>query len=255
MNFFELDGVDLKESFRIFVHAPFKDHADGERNDCSIALQIRLEVEGAQSHLMLLGDHCYPTVKRIFECSDDDDLKWNVFVGPHHCSKSVMYWRDPGSEHATLRQEVLDLIEGAAQNPGYIIASSEPIPGANQKGDNPPHAKAKARYEEIVPTGFFCTQEHIDEEQPQPIVFEATQRWPGLCATQGEFESRSLDFSRRRGSARTGCSRTSCGSRGLRSGIVTKGQRTAWEQLVEIAAAPAVRWRLSVQPRLILVCS
>jgi hypothetical protein len=185
---FELDGVDLKESLRIFVHAPFKDHADGERNDCSIALQIRLEVEGAQSHLMLLGDHCYPTVKRIFEYSDDDDLKWNVFVGPHHCSKSVMYWRDPGSEHATLRQEVLDLIEGAAQNPGYIIASSEPIPGANQKGDNPPHAKAKARYEEIVPSGFFCTQEHIGEEQPQPIVFEATRG--GLAYVQPKASSK-----------------------------------------------------------------
>jgi len=99
-----------------------------------------------------------------------------------------MYWRDPGSEHATLRQEVLDLIEEVAQNPGYIIASSEPIPGANQQGDNPPHAKAKARYEEIVPTGFFCTQEHIDEEQPQPIVFEATSG--GLAYVQPKASSK-----------------------------------------------------------------
>ncbi|WP_109488535.1 hypothetical protein [Occallatibacter savannae] len=172
---FELDGVDLAESFRVFLHGPFKDSSEGERNDCSIAMQIRLEVEGGQSFIMLLGDHCYPTVKKIFEYSDDADVQWNVFVAPHHCSKSVMYWKDSGAETATLRQDVLDLIEGAAHKLGYIVASSEPIPTSNQSGDNPPHARAKARYQEIAPTDFLCTQEHGGEEQPVPIVWEATK--------------------------------------------------------------------------------
>jgi hypothetical protein len=171
----EFDGVDLSDRCRIFLHGPFKDSSEEERNDCSIAMQVRLDVEGAYSYLMFLGDHCYPTVKRIFESSDDEDVKWNVFLSPHHCSKSVMYWRDAGQESESLKQDVLDLIEGAAQNPGYIVASSEPIPGSNQSGDNPPHAKAKARYQEIVPTDFLCTQEHPNSEQPHPIVFEATR--------------------------------------------------------------------------------
>lgn len=170
----EFDGVDLSDRCRVFLHGPFKDSSEEERNDCSIAMQVRLDVEGAYSYLMFLGDHCYPTVKRIFELSDDEDVKWNVFLSPHHCSKSVMYWKDAGHESESLKQDVLDLIEGAAQNPGYIVASSEPIPGSNQSGDNPPHAKAKARYQEIVPTDFLCTQEHPNSEQPHPIVFEAT---------------------------------------------------------------------------------
>jgi len=172
---FELDGVDLSDSFRVFLHGPFKEHAEGERNDCSIAMQIRLEVEGAFGYIMLLGDHCYPTCKKIFETSDDDDLQWNVLVAPHHCSKSVMYWQDEGDEDAKLHRDILDLIEGAALNPGYIVASSEPIPATNSKGDNPPHAKAKARYQEIAPTAFFCTQEHNGDDQPSPIVFEVTK--------------------------------------------------------------------------------
>jgi hypothetical protein len=124
---------------------------------------------------MFLGDHCYPTVKRIFEYSDEEDVKWHIFLAPHHCSKSVMYWKDPGQDSESLKQDVLDLIEGAAQSPGYIVASSEPIPGSNQSGDNPPHAKAKARYQEIAPTDFLCTQEHPDQDQPHPIIFEATR--------------------------------------------------------------------------------
>jgi hypothetical protein len=171
----EFDGVDLSDRCRVFLHGPFKDSAEEERNDCSIAMQVRLDVEGAYSYLMFLGDHCYPTVKRIFEISDAEDIKWHIFLAPHHCSKSVMYWKDPGKDSESLKQDVLDLIEGAAQNPGYVIASSEPIPGSNQSGENPPHAKAKARYQEIAPTDFLCTQEHSDQDQPHPIVFEATK--------------------------------------------------------------------------------
>ena len=171
----EFDGVDLSDRCRVFLHGPFKDSSEEERNDCSIAMQVRLDVEGAYSYLMFLGDHCYPTVKRIFEYSDDEDVKWNIFLAPHHCSKSVMYWQDAGQESESLKQDVLDLIEGAAQTPGYVVASSEPIPGSNQSGDNPPHAKAKGRYQEIAPTDFLCTQEHPDSEQPHPIVFEATR--------------------------------------------------------------------------------
>jgi hypothetical protein len=171
----EFDGVDLSDRCRVFLHGPFKDSAEEERNDCSVAMQVRLDVDGAYSYLMFLGDHCYPTVKRIFETSDQEDVKWHIFLAPHHCSKSVMYWKDPGKDSESLKQDVLDLIEGAAQNPGYVIASSEPIPGSNQSGDNPPHAKAKARYQEIAPTDFLCTQEHPDQDQPHPIVFEATK--------------------------------------------------------------------------------
>lgn len=171
----EFDGVDLSDRCRVFLHGPFKDSSEEERNDCSIAMQVRLDVEGAYSYLMFLGDHCYPTVRRIFEASDDEDVKWNIFLAPHHCSKSVMYWQDAGQDDETLKQDVLDLIENAAQNPGYVVASSEPIPGSNKSGDNPPHAKAKARYQEIAPTDFLCTQEHPDSGEPHPIEFEATK--------------------------------------------------------------------------------
>lgn len=167
----ELDGEDCSDRFRAFVHAPFKDDCEGDRNDTSVALQVTLLKEQAAGRALIFGDLCYPTVKRIFDSSNDDDVRWNVFLAPHHCSKSVMYWKGEGESEETLRQDILDAIESAADSPGYIVASSQPIPSSNKPGDNPPHAKAKERYEEIVPDAFLCTQEHPNEETPEPIIF------------------------------------------------------------------------------------
>lgn len=171
----ELNGDDYADRFKAFVHAPFKDDSEGERNDTSLAFQITLSDGEVTGFAMLLGDHCYPAVKRIFDrTTDKNNLAWNVFLAPHHCSKGVMYWCDEGEKEETLRQDVLDALEKEASAPGYIVASSEPVPKSNESGDNPPHAIAKNRYEEIAPDGFMCTQEHGGKDHPQPIIFEVT---------------------------------------------------------------------------------
>jgi len=85
-----------------------------------------------------------------------------------------MYHRDEGADTETLKQDILDHLEAAQLSTGYVVASSEPIPTFNQPGDNPPHAKAKARYEEIVRNEFICTQEHGSEHAPVPVVFTHT---------------------------------------------------------------------------------
>ena len=134
--------------------------------------RIRLLDDPSVGYGLFLGDHCYPTIKRIFDRSEAADLEWNVMLAAHHCSKSVMYWKDDGDDDEVLKQDILDAMEEVELSPGYIVASSEPIPASNEKGDNPPHARAKQRYEEIANDKFLCTQEHPDEDNPQPIVFE-----------------------------------------------------------------------------------
>ena len=83
-----------------------------------------------------------------------------------------MYWKGPDDDDDVLKQDILDDIEKYGGEIGYIISSSEPIPSSNKPGDNPPHAKAAARYREIAPSGFLCTGEHLSEEAPEPIVLE-----------------------------------------------------------------------------------
>src|SRR5439155_24646107 len=147
----------------------------GERNDASLGLQVTLTSDGAVGRALLLGDLCYPTIDKIFTISKADKLTWDVFLAPHHCSKSVMYWQDEGETEENLKQKLMDKLEAAAQSGAYIISSSMPVPASNESGDNPPHAIAKNRYEEIVDTGhFICTQEHPNEETPEPVIFSLT---------------------------------------------------------------------------------
>ena len=170
-----VDGKEVEDDFEAFIHAPFKEDSYGERNDCSIALQITLKSGYCDGKALLMGDLQYPIVRRIFNRSRVSNLNWNLLLAPHHCSKSVMYWKDEGEAEETLKSDIIRDIGNTAIAPGYIVSSSEPIPDSNEPGDNPPHAVARVEYESIVPNEFLCTHEHPDEDDPQPIIFEVTE--------------------------------------------------------------------------------
>lgn len=171
--FSELDGEEKSDVFRAFVHAPFKEDAEAERNHTSFALQVTLIGGDTELHAMLLGDLSYDGVKKVFDRSKDETLAFDVFLAPHHCSKSVMYGADEGETDNTLKQEVLDAIENAAKDGAHIVSSSPPIPATDKDGANPPHRVAADHYEELVDDGhFLCTGEHPSEDSPEPIVFE-----------------------------------------------------------------------------------
>lgn len=165
---FEINGTDRRENFRAFIHGPFKEDIGGERNDTSIALQVTLKSDDNELKALLLGDHCYPTVNKMFEISEASDLRWNVLLAPHHCSKSVMYWKEEGETEATLKQPLLDSIESSALSPSYIISSSSKFRDSDSSGDNPPHLLAREQYE-LITEGFYCTQETPDTDTPAPF--------------------------------------------------------------------------------------
>jgi hypothetical protein len=189
--FHSIDGEHCSEHFRAFVHAPFKADAEAERNHTSFGLQVTISNGTDTLAALLLGDLSYPTVKRIFEVSKDEDVAWDVFLSPHHCSKSVMYGRDQGETEDTLKRPLLEKIEAAAGADPYVIASSAEIPASNQPGDNPPHAEAAKRYREIVPDdNFLCTAEYPSTSAPEPIVFEPSAHGAVLQETAGEPAAR-----------------------------------------------------------------
>lgn len=172
-----VDGEDVSDRFEAFIHAPFKDDCAAARNDTSLAIQITLKNGDTLGRVLLLGDLAYPTLQRIFsQTKDPDRLAWDVLLAPHHCSRKVMYApNERGNEE--LKQDILDAFESGRGERAYVVASSEPVPGSNQPGDNPPHAKAKARYRELGIEDFLCTQEYGDIDDPEPIIFILT---PGV---------------------------------------------------------------------------
>ena len=198
----EIDGNNCSRAFRAFIHAPFKDDADGDRNGTSIAMQVTLQNYGGYGCGMFLGDHAYPVLKRIFSISNDADLYWHVLLSPHHCSKSAMYWQEEGDKKPILKQDILEMMESVALDPGYIIASSEAIPSRDTAGANPPHKKAANRYKEIAPTAFGCTGEHGSQDAPQPIVFEVDSEgvtYRGIDAAKTRVDYRQVATAARGG--------------------------------------------------------
>jgi beta-lactamase superfamily II metal-dependent hydrolase len=174
-----VDGDDVSDRFEAFIHAPFKDDCAAARNETSLAMQVTLKNGDTKGRVLLLGDLAYPTLQRIFDQTKDKDpdrVAWEVLLAPHHCSRKVMYAaNEQGKEE--LKQDIMDALESSRGERAYIVASSEPIPGSNQPGDNPPHAKAKARYRELGIEDFLCTQESGDINAPEPIIFTLT---PGV---------------------------------------------------------------------------
>lgn len=167
-----LDGQDLTGEFRAFIHAPFKqDESVGDRNDTSLALQVVLGADPSVGGVLLFGDHKYPTLRKIFDVSKangkEESLRWQVLLAPHHCSKSAMYQDEDGK--TVLKQDILDDLQASQVGAGYLVASCNPIPASNADGDNPPHAIAKARYQEIAEGGFVCT--HDDGGHAEPLRF------------------------------------------------------------------------------------
>ena len=199
-SFSEIDGTSFEGQFRAFVHAPFKDDAEKERNETSFALQVTLENETAEAKALLLGDLANDGVTRIFEMTPEPENKeWNVFLAPHHCSASVLYTTTEAG-NTVKDDELIAAIEDAALDPGWIVSSSGPIPDTDKEGANPPHAKAKVIYQEIAPDGFICTGEHPNTDKPEPVVFDLDSSGLTKRAPEGEEQKRTLDDAVRRAS-------------------------------------------------------
>lgn len=169
-----LDCEDLTGEFRSFIHGPFKQGSDedvGDRNDTSLAMQVVLGDDPSVGGVLLFGDLKYPVIRKIFDVTkasgNEENLRWQVLLSPHHCSKSVMYQDEGGKE--VLKQDILDDLDAHQIGEGYVVASSNSIPATNKDGDNPPHAKAKARYQELATGGFLCT--HDDGGTAEPLKF------------------------------------------------------------------------------------
>lgn len=179
-----VNGVACSDTFEAFIHAPFKEDGEGERNDTSLAMQIELKNGDQSLKSLFLGDLKYPTIKKIFDITKEkgqpEKLEWDILLASHHCSKSVMYWKDEGEEEEKLKKDILKDFKDAARDVlpegAYIVTSCE-SDFSNEEGKNPPHLKARNRYEELVHSGhFLCTHEHPNVEAPEPIQFELDEQ-------------------------------------------------------------------------------
>ncbi len=171
-----VDGVNLSGDFQAFIHAPFKDDQAKDKNNTSLSLNVVLWEGQKCGQFFFFGDREYPTIKQIFETTEEHKntpyLYWDVMLSAHHCSKGVMYWQDEGETQEEFKQDIMDYFEKyARKGTGYIVSSSHAA-FTDDDGANPPHKKARGRYEKIVKPGhFICTHEYPDKKKPEPLIF------------------------------------------------------------------------------------
>lgn len=170
--------LSAKNDCTFFIHAPFKqdtDSEDGERNNTSVVLQARFDIDNEQSACLVMfgGDADYTVWEHILEMSDDDTLTWDLFLAPHHCSWT--FFNQHGvSEPYESSMEVL----GKRREGAKIIASCKPI---KDDDNNPPSYNAKEIYVDAVGIkNFHVTTEYPSEDEPQPIVFILSKNGPVL---------------------------------------------------------------------------
>jgi hypothetical protein len=176
-----VDGADLTGHFEAFIHAPFKDDQAQNKNNTSLALNIVIQEGLKYGQFFFFGDREYLTIKRIFEVTESTAgaspdnrgfLFWDAMLCSHHCSKGIMHWQDENDTEAVFKKDIMDFFEKYSRNQsGYIVASSH-SDFTDAPGDNPPHKKARNRYEAIVKPGrFICTHEFPNKANPVPLVF------------------------------------------------------------------------------------
>jgi hypothetical protein len=159
------------------VHAPFRNDPGDIRNETSLAMRVMIGNSQRAMSGLFLGDLSYPTLRKVVDETANHNnlakLNWNVLLAPHHCSKKAMYEKNADGNDV-LKQDILNDFDARQLSPGFIVASSFAVPGNNTSGDNPPHAKAKNRYMEIVNDDFICTGEHSSLDNMRPIIFTVT---------------------------------------------------------------------------------
>ena len=161
----------------IFIHAPFKVDVEtskryDDKNATSIVVQFAFKVgnNSIKSRVLMGGDAEYEIWQHILDNnSDEDKLKWNIFLSPHHCSWSFFNEPDNKKEILPCAQDILDKQIG---NKAHIVASSNEI---KNDDNNPPCYQAKQQYIKNLKSGsahFLNTATHSKMGGiPQPIVF------------------------------------------------------------------------------------
>lgn len=168
----------------IFIHAPFKEDIEtskkyDDKNAASIVVQFWFKVETAgevtyKTRVLMGGDAEYAIWQHILDNNTDDEkLKWNIFLAPHHCSWSFFNESNNKKEIQPSSEEILNRQIGTS---AHIVASSDEI---KNDDNNPPCYQAKQQYVKKLKADashFVNTATHRKEGNiPQPIVFNISE--------------------------------------------------------------------------------
>lgn len=172
--------------FDMFIHAPFKEDVEeskdkDDKNATSIVIQYIFKVKDdngnkvIKTKLLMGGDAEHDIWQHIIGNNQDDDkLKWNIFLAPHHCSWTFF---NDSSNKKEVQPSADTIMNHQIGNNSYLVTSSEEIKNNDDKQD-PPSYKAKKEYLKRLKDEDRFLNTATDDVQnnvPQPIVFKVDE--------------------------------------------------------------------------------
>lgn len=188
----------LKNDFRFHILAPLKKDSDGkdsERNECSIVLLAKFDVKNIEEagRVILGGDSCLYNWLNILKKNSLDNLSFDIFVAPHHCSW-YFFSEEKYEENPEPNEKIVELIS-CGRPCSKVIASCKKI---ENNDDNPPNYYAAGLYQDAVgDENFYCTSVYPDEKEPKPLIFSMTENGP-VKEEPGEISRKGIDMAIKR---------------------------------------------------------
>lgn len=165
-----------KDHYEIFVHGPFSadtDSEDATRNGTSIVFQARFTEGSTRVLAFFFGDTDCTAMEKIRDRSDDEDLEYDLLMASHHSSWT--FFSTESTEKGEASKKVLEFLD--KKRDGAWVISSSRTQAAAKKDVLPPHERAVKEYKKKVGDDhFLVTQEHPNEREPKPIIFDITSR-------------------------------------------------------------------------------
>jgi len=182
--FTKINNRNISSKFSGFILSPIEKQED-EEDDCftdknrqSIVIQLTVKQGVYENKLLMAADaEClvWETLWGEYE-NDVNKVEYDILSAPHHCSwHSLSYDSQSNDDDPQICE---DAKKALSQNKdgAFIVSQSKIIKNADQ---DPPSEAAKDEYVDIVGEDqFICTNEHPDENKPEPLEFNLTGDGP-----------------------------------------------------------------------------
>lgn len=187
-----VDTFDLQsDEIEFFCHSPFikhTDEGDDMRNSCALVFNVRFKVGTNYLDLFYTGDSKWEILEDIvtksIKAKNKNRLEWDIYALPHHCSYLAL--SDEKGDKITVPKPKVKELLSYGRDGCYIVSSSLPIKDDKDAHSQtqPPHVQAKKAYLNVINgnngTKFIVTMEEPSEKQPEPTVFELSEKGVAL---------------------------------------------------------------------------
>lgn len=182
--FTKINNTDISSKLRGFILSPIEQQ-EGEDDECfsdknrqSIVMQLTVFQGEYSNNLMMAADaEClvWETLWKKYK-NDIEKLKYDILSAPHHCSWHSLSYDSQSECEEPKPCKYAKKALSQNKDGAFIVSQSKIIKDSDS---DPPSQAAKDEYLGIVcEDQFICTNEHPDEERPEPIEFNLTGDGP-----------------------------------------------------------------------------